>query len=481
MAAGALAYLAWRSRPVAAGLAPSLPTAPLAGLVLVLLALPKAFAPLATIAVVVVTALLLWCLAPHQIATRLLSTAPMRQIGLLSYALYLWHWSVLSISAWTVGIHPWTVPFQLALIVLLSVWSHRAIENPLRQASWGGSARLTVLVGLLAVSFASLLVYLLGHQLQGKLFTGDQAQAQIVPWQKQLGLAGTTVTSANCNTEPADPEGDFAPFARRCTTERRPTDRQRLLVLGDSHALALMPLAERLHQTLPLQITHLSRSSCPMPPSGAGHESSGCWAFSQQALASVLAAVGPGDVVLVHNYFRSHFGEGEDTRSWQLDSRGRLVEGEAAKQEIYGRALEALAEALAAKNASLVILADTPRFLSLKVNHNLCVKQWFRPWLPAFCTEPLQHTLAMHNKDHLGLHRLFARLEESHANVHVFDPAPALCPDGVCSSHDSQGNLLYRDRDHLETRAALRLAEPLRLFLEKRGGLSGKAHGGGID
>ena len=41
----------------------------------------------------------------------------MRQVGLLSYALYLWHWSVLSISAWTVGIHPWTVPFQVGLIL----------------------------------------------------------------------------------------------------------------------------------------------------------------------------------------------------------------------------------------------------------------------------------------------------------------------------------------------------------------------------
>jgi hypothetical protein len=53
--------------------------------------------------------------------------------------------------------------------------------------------------------------------------------------------------------------------------------------------------------------------------------------------------------------------------------------------------------------------------------------------------------------------------------VHVFDPAATLCPDGVCRSHDSQGNLLYRDRDHLETRAVQQLAEPLRSFLQKRG------------
>ena len=87
MAAGALAFLAWRARPVAPWLAFPLPTGPLVLALLVLLALPKAFASLATVLVVMVTALLLWGLTPEQRTTRLLSTAPMRQIGLLSYAL----------------------------------------------------------------------------------------------------------------------------------------------------------------------------------------------------------------------------------------------------------------------------------------------------------------------------------------------------------------------------------------------------------
>lgn len=469
MAAGALAYLAWRARPVAAWLALPLPTVPLALALLVLLALPKAFATLATVAAVAVTALLLWGLTPDQITTRLLSTAPMREIGLLSYALYLWHWSVLSLSAWTVGIHPWTVPFQLALIALLAVWSHRCIENPLRRAAWGGTPRLTLLYGLLSVSLASLLIYGQGHLWQGKLFAGDPARAQMLPWQKQLAISGTSVTSLHCHTEPADPEGPFTPYARRCTTERRPGDRQRLFVLGDSHALTLLPLEERLHASLPLQITHYSRNGCPMPPSAAGHESSGCWAFSQQALDSVLAEVRPGDVVLVHNYFRSHFGEGEDTRSMQIDGQGRHVQGERAKVSYYERALASLADALAAKGASLLIMADVPRFLALKVDQNLCVQEWFRPRLPASCRAALQQSRRAHEEDHLALRRMFASLERAHRNVHVFDPAATLCPDGVCRSHDPQGNLLYRDRDHLETRAVQQLAEPLRSFLQKRG------------
>ena len=469
MAAGALAFLAWRARPPSPGLGSALTTTALGLALLALLFWPKTQAALSTVAAVAVTAGLLWALQPHQIPAQLLSTAPMRQVGLLSYALYLWHWSVLSISAWTVGIHPWTVPFQVGLILLLALWSHHTIETPLRQAPWGRTPGLTLLYGLLAVAFSSLLLYGQGVGLSGRLFTGDARQVDSTPWEQRVAIEGTAVSGEHCNTGPEVAPGPFTPYQRRCTTPRRPTDRQRLFVLGDSHALALLPLEDRLHTKLPLQITHYSRKGCPMPPSASGHESSGCWAFSQQALAAVLAEVRPGDLVLVHNYFRSHFGTGEDTRSMQLDQQGRHIRGEAAKRDYYQVALASLADALATKGASLLIVADVPRHLSLQVDRNLCVKQWFRPWLPPSCQQPLQQSLVSHREDTAPMARLFAGLEAAHPNVHVFDPAAVLCGDGVCRTHDSSGELLYRDRDHLSERGVGRLAEPLTAWLQTRG------------
>jgi len=478
MAAGALAFLAWRARPPALGLGTGLTTTALGLALLALLFLPKTQATLSTVAVVAVTAGLLWALQPHQIPAQLLSTAPMRQVGLLSYALYLWHWSVLSISAWTVGIHPWTVPFQVGLILLLAIWSHHTIETPLRQAPWGRTSGRTIVYGFMAVALSSLVIYGQAHGLEGRLFAGDARKVESTPWEQRVGIRGTPVSGEHCNTGPEVAPGPFTPYLRRCTTPRRPPDRHRLFVLGDSHALALLPLADRLHTKLPLQITHYSRKGCPMPPSAFGHESSGCWAFSQQALAAVLAEVRPGDLVLVHNYFRSHFGKGEDTRSMQLDQQGRHIRRETAKLGHYQAALASLAEALAAQQASLLIVADVPRFLSLQVDRNLCVKQWFRPWLPPSCQQPLQQSLAAHRADTAPMARLFAGLEAAHANVHVFDPAAVLCSDGVCRTHDSSGELFYRDRDHLSERGVGQLVEPFSTWLQTRGLLTpGKTPG----
>ena len=170
LATGSLAYLAWRSRGRGGGQPPARPTLALTGALLALLAWPSGDATLSTLAVVLVTGLLLWGLQPGQTITRLLSSAPMRQVGLHSYALYLWHWSVLSLISWTVGIHAWTVPVQLTLIVALAVWSHRSIEDPLRHAVWGGSPPLTLLQGLLAVTVAGGLVYGLGSRWQARLY-----------------------------------------------------------------------------------------------------------------------------------------------------------------------------------------------------------------------------------------------------------------------------------------------------------------------
>jgi len=470
LAAGALAFLGWRTRRASSqgGLGVALAAAALVGLLI----LPRSLATVSTLAVVLVTALLLVWLTPGQGTQKLLMAPPLRYLGLISYALYLWHWSVLSLSAWTVGIEARTVPFQLALILLLAVVSHHTIETPLRAARWG-SPLLTLVWGLMALGASALVLVLLGRPLRGHLFRGVDAGVAR-HWEHEVRIPGTSVTGDHCHSGPGMVLSDLSRVMERCTTPRRPGDQRRLFVLGDSHALALVPLEERLHRTLPLQITHLSRGGCPFPPSASNHESTGCWDFAQQLMVATLAAVRPGDLVLIQNYYRSHFGAGEDTRSMQIDARGHHVVAAAAKMAYFEQALDQLASRLAQRGVGLVIMTDAPRFLALRLNPNLCVKQWFRPSLPKACGQTLTQSLASHRAENALINQRIAAVAARHRNVQILDPTDVLCPDGRCGSHDRQGTLLYRDRDHLDVPGVLRLEGPLRRLLGRSG--SGSAN-----
>lgn len=57
-------------------------------------------------------------------------------IGKISYSLYLWHWGIITLSLWTIGIYWWTIPFQIIIIYLLAIFSYSKIETPIRNNSF---------------------------------------------------------------------------------------------------------------------------------------------------------------------------------------------------------------------------------------------------------------------------------------------------------------------------------------------------------
>ena len=98
--------------------------------------LPISFARASTFGVIVLTLGLINSLKQKTFLFKIFTNPKIVYIGLISYSLYLWHWGVLSFSRWTIGIHWWSVPFQIALIFCLSILSYKWIETPFRKNSW---------------------------------------------------------------------------------------------------------------------------------------------------------------------------------------------------------------------------------------------------------------------------------------------------------------------------------------------------------
>ena len=96
-----------------------------------------------SIGIVALTSLLLIRLQPSDWTYRILCTTVMQWLGQISYSLYLWHWIILVFSRWTIGIHAWTIPIQVGLILATASLSHHFVEKPIRHSNWSSTSLQT--------------------------------------------------------------------------------------------------------------------------------------------------------------------------------------------------------------------------------------------------------------------------------------------------------------------------------------------------
>ena len=127
-------------------------------LIILSMFLPVKYGLLTTTLVVVCTTLLLISLKEKTFLYTLFTRKKIVYIGLLSYSLYLWHWGVLSISRLTIGIHWWSVPIQIAILLVLAKLSNKYLERPLRNISLTNKSQIFV-IWFLALSSSSVLLY----------------------------------------------------------------------------------------------------------------------------------------------------------------------------------------------------------------------------------------------------------------------------------------------------------------------------------
>jgi peptidoglycan/LPS O-acetylase OafA/YrhL len=283
--------------------------------------IPQQFSVQATISVVLFTALLIASMRPQTLAYDFLTTAPVVYIGLISYSLYLWHWTVISLSRWTIGIHWWSAPIQIGLMLLLAIGSYHFVEKPLRRAEWSSRRWISIGYGLGASVVAAGFLVGLGNPLKGRLYLGNkETPAELTASQllKSNGIGEKGEWSSelsqqlkSCNMTPQYLSGnDYKPrpnvdeaFIRRCTHSLSVQSPRKILLVGDSFAEVTAKYVALAATSLGYEFKFINGYGCPYPLRFARIKSSAkqvCSNVDEALLArEIIAGLRPGDLLVV--------------------------------------------------------------------------------------------------------------------------------------------------------------------------------------
>jgi peptidoglycan/LPS O-acetylase OafA/YrhL len=406
--------------------------------------LPASWPVVATITAVSLTAVVILSVRRGSRAYGVLTSPAAVYIGRLSYSLYLWHWIVLCLSRWTVGVRPSTLPLLLAAIGVLAALSYHLVERPLRRAQWFRRKGFTILAGL-AVLGACAAVILVCQRVRWPAFSGVKddgvmATTGVVPGYRTK-ISGRLVDDCALHSVQSGNETEKQKRIDRCTAFVQ--DRPHLYFVGDSHALDLFPLSEIIFARHVASVTNLYETSCHVPPPSGSNED----CVYPMAFLAELPEAPRGSIIVIRNNYSP-----------------RTVEGSLLP---YERSIEELVGALLRKHYQVVYFLPAPKYYSLGPGR-LCSEQWFRPkWaLPAQCSEGFSES----RQEQIARRSEFTAYLESLARKTpgflIFDPFAPLCGDDtkVCRPI-RDGRLLYRDESHLTERGSEELAPSFIGFL----------------
>jgi peptidoglycan/LPS O-acetylase OafA/YrhL len=437
---------------IAAPIPLPLPLAALLALVAVT-ALPLPFGMVPVAAAVALTALLLGTVRAGTAAHGLLSSPPLVFLGLISYSLYLWHWSVLTLARWTVGVSATTIPLLVGLMLALAVISWRWLEEPLRRSPWWPERWQVVATGLLLAALGAGLLQGLTRQGSALLFQGDRNAA----------LAGPSAPAA------ADAPDCSGP------------GQGRLLFAGDSHAHVFMSAAEHLCRRHGLGYGEAATVGMPYPPlhytnpaTGMSREEAVTFALVEERRWNALLASLAGDAAKRNTLVLAlrwplYFDPGflPDSALRRTSHFDPISDLPLSRSEALGRWIKGVDEIAAANPGTpIVLLLPTPEFGG-GVPMELCQPQWFRPQPPEECRTGLDRR--DHDRLSAYLKRQLQPLVARHPHVVLHDPLNALCPAGTGRCPRLRdGRLLYSDGDHLSGYGASLVLDDLMAALRRR-------------
>ena len=382
-----------------------------------------------------------------------LATKTMTRVGMISYSLYLWHWGIICIANWTIGITRYTLPLLILTMLLASYVSYKFIEQPFRNMKVKPKVILIGSVASLIAGFAAIKAL---SAYSGYFFLGLRARPPELP---------------NCS---GSKDSKYWIYGDSHTHEMQKTLAK---VVGSSNCYRADQ--DFFPEDKVLGVEALDTSTASINVSGFHILN------NDRGFAKSVEEHKPV-FVLINKYWLGSFGEPEDALG-SYDSKNLRFFDRNTAQTIshkdtfssYIRSLELMIEQN--PESSFSIIAPEPEFDWVgeggpkNIAAGICDPQWFNggygtPLLSAICKEwntPSRIQRSTHEDRRKKFLSVITSLANGHKNVSVFDTTPFLCSQYECSTHDKNGVRLYQDDDHLAEGSIGYLIKPLQEVLKE--------------
>ena len=345
-------------------------------------------------------------------------------VGDWSYSLYLWHWPVIVLLRWTVGVDMW---WHLLVAFLLTFFlgfaSYTWVERPILDRRLHRVLQPRALIALGAICTVSV---------AGALYLGDRGTG------KFLTLTTTSNTTPDSLVKPPAKAGDPADvFAGIEGIGRNKT----VFVIGDSHAGHFFYLLENLGETIGFDYRVIDDRDCRLVSLVSYR---GTCTEHTKIINEVLDEAEAGDVVLLSSLRTprvSNLVSGQNQPIEVIVDSFLEAQAQLDDEKIINEAVQVIGEF---SQAGLTVVLPTPS--PVVPSPVFRCSDWFNSMNSA-CAGGLninrQEMLAMAEP----ANRRIELLADKHGTVtwNVFD---VLCPEASCSA-SFQGRYIYYDGDHL--------------------------------
>lgn len=450
MGAGCLIFLGFKNRAHIEQLLERVPPLLAVAAIIGVMYLPNRFATASTFAIVSLSAIIIASLKKNTLAFQFFTQEKVVYVGLISYSLYLWHWAVLSISRWTIGIYWWSIPLQVAVMFALAVASYRWIETPFRKATWFDVRWKTLLVGVGVLTATSGGLVALGRPLHGVLYLGqnrgnEKLAAFRNKWRYEIRIPGTSLTGSMCHADEKYKDQDVSRLFQQCKyplNRKVPTQRT-VAFIGDSHVLPLLAASQKFLDS-GFRVIHYSYAGCPSPMPPFGIVPKGCETFLMKLNSSIFDDLQKGDYIVIKNYNLSHLGGKEivDFRHNIRNKDGAITEDSDQKLSLYAEGLRVFATEARRRQIKVWLIGSAFRNPNVELSREI-----FRP------NPSDQSTLKEDYQNAVKLNKKLAA-HVSKIGVEFIDPVAFI---EKCGTNTSEFVRCYRDGDHLSDEGANRL------------------------